>query len=56
MKTIGFIVNPIADMGGAAGLKGTDGTAILKRVKALGSQPIAPGRANNFLQNYLIKG
>ena len=48
LQKIGFLVNPVAGMGGAVGLKGTDG--VVNEAKKRGAQPVAPMRALRFLR------
>lgn len=51
MRRIGFVVNPIAGMGGRVGLKGTDGVA--NEAQAAGAEPVAGPRALLFARAFL---
>jgi predicted polyphosphate/ATP-dependent NAD kinase len=46
---VGFLVNPIAGMGGAVGFKGTDGQEILREAIRRGAKPVSLDRGLRFL-------
>ena len=49
MRRVGFVVNPVAGMGGRVGLKGTDGKVAEARER--GAEPRAPDRAREALDS-----
>lgn len=53
MKKVGIIVNPIAGMGGAVALKGTDGEDILQRALDLGAIKKSPDKMIRALKELL---
>lgn len=50
MAKLGFLINPIAGMGGAVGLKGTDGQKTLGEAVRRGAKPVALERGARFLK------
>ena len=52
VSKIGFVVNPIAGMGGKVGLKGTDG--VINQAIKLGAKPVAYIKANETINEFII--
>jgi len=50
LKKIGLIVNPIAGLGGMAGLKGTDGQEIIDKAISLGVEPMSGAKTKIALK------
>lgn len=51
-KILGFIVNPVAGLGGKVGLKGSDGLSIQQQARELGAVPEAQNRAADALRKF----
>ncbi len=49
-QKVGFLVNPIAGMGGAVGLKGTDGKKTLQEAIRKGAKSVSPERGVRYLR------
>jgi predicted polyphosphate/ATP-dependent NAD kinase len=49
-RMLGFIVNPVAGLGGRVGLKGSDGLVIQQRARELGAVPEAYDRASEAMR------
>ena len=48
-RLVGFLVNPLAGMGGRVGLGGSDGEQRVAEAHRRGAQPVAPARASRAL-------
>ena len=56
MKTIGLILNPVAGVGGPAGLKGSDGVEIQRLARELGIHSAVQRRASVVLERLAASG
>lgn len=55
MVTLGFIVNPLAGIGGRVGLKGSDGADVVREARARGATPLSGERGRLALRRLADK-